>query len=169
MPELHRASVSADVFAEDQCSDTELWQVADEFRAWVIADLQALPLADRESFRGDYLFIIDGQPAFLVMVNAQTVASARLSAQSLAVLTELSSDMGTLCVLNQDDVRSVLDGQVRVRVSTDSHTLRRLLRGRLKAKVAYLNGLVKIQGDLPCFMRLVSVLKRRGVGPVVNP
>lgn len=146
--------------AQDPSSDS-LWAIADDFRAWVIADLQSLPDAERAGFRGDYLFVIDGAPLFLVMVTPESVSSARWNPSEQA----LRSDMGQPVELDADVVRTIADGQVRVMVQTDANTLRRLLQGNLRAKVAYLNGMVKISGDLPCFMRLVAVLKGRGVGP----
>ncbi|MEY3902042.1 MAG: hypothetical protein RL189_1348 [Pseudomonadota bacterium] len=146
--------------AQDVSSDS-LWAVADDFRAWVIADLQSLPQAERLGFRGDYLFVIDGSPLFLVMVTPESVSSARWSSSE----GSLRSDMGHPVELDSNVVRTIADGQVRVSVQTDANTLRRLLQGNLRAKVAYLNGMVKISGDLPCFMRLVAVLKGRGVGP----
>lgn len=81
-------------------------------------------------------------------------------------LLSLDADMGDPLRLDASALQVISEGQVRVCVQTDSQTLRRLLQGTLRAKVAYLGGLVKISGDLPCFMRLVAVLKGRGVGPV---
>lgn len=146
--------------AQDVSSDS-LWAIADDFRAWVIADLQSLPQTERTGFRGDYLFVIDGSPLFLVMVTPESVSSARWNPSEQV----LRSDMGQPVELDADVVRTIADGQVRVSVQTDGNTLRRLLQGNLRAKVAYLNGMVKISGDLPCFMRLVAVLKGRGVAP----
>lgn len=142
-------------------STDELWKIADEFRAWVTGDLQALPELERAAFRGDYLFVIDGQPLFLVVVTPTAVSSGRWELPAQALVT----DMGAPIALAEDALQSILEGQVRVRVQTDRLTLRRLLQGTLRAKVAYLSGLVKISGDLPCFMRLVAVLKGRGVAP----
>ncbi|MEN9826842.1 MAG: hypothetical protein RI953_2587 [Pseudomonadota bacterium] len=147
--------------------ELELMRIADDFRTWVIGDLQSLPAAERDSFRGDYLFVIDGSPLFLVVVASDAVSSARWKSAGGSVgIQDIQSDVGAPCSLSAEAISSILDGQCRVSVHTDSNTLRRLLQGTLRAKVAYLSGLVKINGDLPCFMRLVGVLKRRGVGPV---
>lgn len=147
-------------------STDELWKIADDFRAWVTGDLQALPELERAAFRGDYLFVIDGQPLFLVVVTPTAVSSGRWESPVLGDRAQaLKSDMGAPLALAEDALQSILEGQVRVRVQTDRLTLRRLLQGTLRAKVAYLSGLVKISGDLPCFMRLVAVLKGRGVAP----
>jgi hypothetical protein len=143
-----------------------LRQIADEFRAWVIRDLRALPSAERLAFRGDYLFVIDGEPLFLVAVTPETVSAARWNSVAAADSGRtLVADMGDSLHLDADAVKAIAEGQVRVCVMTDSLTLRRLLQGTLRAKVAYLGGKVKISGDLPCFMRLVAVLKGRGVAP----
>lgn len=147
---------------------SDLMKVAEEFRAWVVRDLGSLSLEDRQGFRGDYLFVIDGKPSFLVVVSPESVSSGRL--ESWNGIGSLQLDLGRPLELNEAELRSVLNdaGSVRVRVATDSNTLRRLLLGTLKARVAYLNGLVKISGDLPCFMRLVGLLKGKGVGPMAN-
>jgi hypothetical protein len=146
-----------------------LWQIADEFRAWVIRDLKALPPNERLGFRGDYLFIIDGAPLFLVVVSPDTVSAARWNPDiTSAGNSVLRADMGDPLELDPAALKVIADRQVRVSVQTDSLTLRRLLQGTLRAKVAYLGGLVKISGDLPCFMRLVAVLKGRGLGPRAN-
>ncbi len=142
-----------------------LWQIADQFRTWVVRDLAALAEEERAQFRGDFLFYVDSQPSFIVVVTPNAVASGRLKMGSAGV--EVAFDMGEPLQMDDAAVQDLLrEGAVRVRVSTDSNTLRRLLGGTLKAKIAYLNGLVKIAGDLPCFMRLVAVLKGRGVGPL---
>ena len=155
------------VSASTSGQEHELMRIADDFRSWVIGDLLSLPSDERDSFRGDYLFVIDGSPLFLVVVASNAVSSARWESNPGKLQTQdIQSDIGTPCSLSAEAVSSILEGQCRVSVHTDSNTLRRLLRGTLRAKVAYLSGLVKITGDLPCFMRLVGVLKRRGVGPV---
>ncbi|MFZ9520560.1 MAG: hypothetical protein ACO3A4_08800 [Silvanigrellaceae bacterium] len=148
-------------------SEHELLRIADEFRAWVTGDLQSLPADELDSFRGDYLFVIDGAPLFLVIVASNAVSSASWKISSIKPGAEpLQCDMGAPALLSGEAIASILDGQCRVSVHTDSSTLRRLLQGTLRAKVAYLSGMVKINGDLPCFMRLVGMLKRRGVRPV---
>lgn len=142
-----------------------LWQIADQFRIWVVRDLESLPQEERAGFRGDYLFIIDQKPSFLVLVSPDSVSCGRIFGGGEQPRVEF--DMGSKFDLTPDVLSAILnDGAVRVRVTTDSNTLRRLLGGTMKAKIAYLNGLVKISGDLPCFMRLVAVLKGRGVGPL---
>lgn len=141
-----------------------LMQVADEFRAWVVRDLETLGADERQSFRGDYLFVIDAKPSFLVVVTPEFVSSGRLEAWS--GLGGLVCDLGAPLDLSEPDLLALLEVGARVRVDTDANTLQRLLAGTLKARVAYLNGFVKIKGDLPCFMRLVGLLKGRGVGPL---
>ena len=158
---------SAEVSPET--NSESLWRIADEFRAWVIRDLRALAQTDRLGFRGDYLFIIDGSPLFLVVVTPESVSAARWHSESLVEDGQvLLSDMGDPMQLDSTALKAVANGQVRVSVQTDSLTLRRLLQGTLRAKVAYLSGKVKINGDLPCFMRLVAVLKGRGIAPPSN-
>lgn len=144
----------------------ELIQVADAFRAWVVRDLETLAAEERQSFRGDYLFVIDAKPSFLVVVTPESVSSARL--EEWSGLEGLVCDLGAPLSLMQPELLSLLEGGARVRIDTDANTLQRLLAGTLKARVAYLNGFVKIKGDLPCFMRLVGLLKGRGVGPMPN-
>lgn len=146
-----------------EAASDSLWSIADQFRAWVVRDLEALPNDDRASFRGDYLFIIDGAPRFLVAVTPETVSSGRWLD---GAHPGIAFDLGAPLELEPEAVAALIAGQVRVTVTTETNTLRRLLHGNLRAKVAYLSGLVKISGDLPCFMRLVAVLKGRGVGPL---
>jgi hypothetical protein len=156
------------IFSDSAPMSSELMKVADEFRAWVVRDLMSLSSDDRRGYRGDYLFVIDGKPSFLVIVTPESVSSGRLELWDKA--GSLKLDLGFPLELSEAELQNLLsdEGSVRVRVETDSNTLRRLLMGTLKARVAYLNGLVRICGDLPCFMRLVGLLKRKGVGPMAN-
>lgn len=155
-------------FADSGPIVADLMKVAEDFRAWVVRDLISLTCDERQGFRGDYLFVIDGKPSFLVVVTPDSVSSGRL--EDWQGSGNLQLDLGHPFELREAELNNLLNtsGAVRVRVETDSNTLRRLLLGSLKARVAYLNGLVKISGDLPCFMRLVGLLKGKGVGPVVN-
>jgi hypothetical protein len=154
-------------FADSGPIVSELMKVAEDFRAWVVRDLISLTSDERQGFRGDYLFLIDGKPSFLVVVTPDSVSSGRL--ESWRGAGNLQLDLGHPIELTEAELCNLMsnNGAVRVCVETDSNTLRRLLLGSLKARVAYLNGLVKISGDLPCFMRLVGLLKGKGVGPVV--
>lgn len=159
-------SQSSATHGEQDAQVQQLWQIADDFRAWVVRDLEAISTDERVGFRGDYVFVIDGKPSFLVIVAPESVSSGRIQ-QSQEQGLSVQFDIGAPCELNSDALDAILlQSAVRVRVTTDSNTLKRLLAGTLKAKVAYLNGWVKISGDLPCFMRLVSLLKGRGVGPL---
>jgi hypothetical protein len=153
------------LFSQSETPQGEaLWRVADEFRSWVVRDLQAVSTSERAGFRGDYLFLIDGRPCFLVVVSPEHVSCGRI--QPSGEGQSVSFDLGQALEVSCASLAHLLEpGGVRVCVSTDSVTLKRLLGGTLRAKVAYLNGWVKIAGDLPCFLRLVALLKGRGVGP----
>ena len=162
---VNMASEGIETHGECEAQADKLWQVADDFRAWVVRDLSAVSVEERLGYRGDYLFIIDGKPSFLVIVSPERVSSGRILTSNGAL--SVAFDIGASYELAPEVLDDLLNqGAVRVQVTTDSNTLRRLLGGTLKAKIAYLNGWVKISGDLPCFMRLVSLLKGRGVGPL---
>ena len=118
-----------------------LGNVADRFRDQVTRELATIAAPEREGLRGDYVFLIDGAPRFVV---------------TLAREVALSAPFG---VAYGDPVAA------RARIHTDGPTLSRLLAGTMKAKAAFLAGRVRIEGDLPGFLRLIGLLKARGVTP----
>lgn len=154
-----------DVFGKGVRLQADLKMIADHFRAWVCGEIARMPIEVRTDFRGDFLFVIDGRPRFVVFIDRNRPSSAYVT------------DAGTLLDegLGQPEVtpsqrEALLSGAAaRAVVSTDPETLKRLLLGTMKARAAYLSGAVSVQGDLPCFLRLVTHLKRRGVTGGVAP
>lgn len=142
----------------------ELWEIATRFRNWVTAELGHIATTERQGLRGDYLFRIDEVPRFVVMVEPHGAWSGEITRQpQLAV--HLSDD----CPIRYTDatLKSLIDsGAARTTIATDSNTLLRLLTGSMRASSSFVSGRVKINGDLAAFMRLVSHLKRQGVGPL---
>lgn len=143
-----------------------LWEIANAFRSWVTAELNELEDIQREALRGDYLFVIDDSPRFVVLVEGQGAWSAALElGDSVRPVFHLPPPQP----LSEAALSALVFGEAwRARVKTDSVTLRRLLTGSLRASVSFVSGRVKIDGDLASFMRLVSHLKRKGIGPVVS-
>ncbi len=139
--------------------------VAQRFRQWVCAELAAAAQQDREGLRGDYLFVIDGVPRFVVLVDHKWSGSVDLDGDSGTVVFDEWSQGR----VSPADVERVVLGAHRVRVTTSSKILQRLLVGSIRARHAYLAGHVAIDGDLPCFLRLVALLKARGVAPLAKP
>lgn len=143
-----------------------IWSIADKFRAKVLREMANVSSDERESLRGDYLFIIDGTPLFVVLVDAKTVCSGSISClenQTYEVKVEGASHLS----FTSEEALALVQGAARATVETDNATLKKLLLGHLKARIAFLTGKVKIKGDLASFLRLVSVLKGRGVGPLL--
>lgn len=141
-----------------------LWQIADEFRNWVTREMDAAESRDRFPLRGDYLFVVNGSPHFLVLVEERGCTSGRIHFESQRPKLALDEPLDR--PMSEDHLQALLNGGARATIATDDTTLKRLLLGSLKARNAFLTGKVKIEGDLPGFMRLVSLLKTRGVRPL---
>ncbi|MBX9704260.1 MAG: SCP2 sterol-binding domain-containing protein [Silvanigrellaceae bacterium] len=141
----------------------DLWQVAKQFQKWVCDELKKIEFEEQNSLRGVYLFQIDKQAKFIVLLEGGLVNSIALFTQkeSFPEAAELLSEQGSL----NAEIYSSLFGEARAEISTDSQTLKLLLYGQMKAKIAYLTGRVKISGDLPAFLKMISLLKRRGIKP----
>lgn len=138
-------------------------ELAERFRLAVTRELATLDPAVRATLRGDYLFHIDGEPRFMVAIEAHAAASGAFRPLENGALAALlagpePSDVGTE-ILRVSEV----EPHARATVHTDTVTLGRLLAGTMKAKAAFLAGKVRIEGDLPCFLRLIGLLKARGI------
>ena len=119
-----------------------LGSLAITFCSWVVSELAFVSSVALTSLRGDYLFVIDDSPLFVLFVSSETVNSARISFNS-----DGSSDFDfskEALHLSAQDKLQLVNGQARVVVYTDSVTLERLLTGSLKARMAFLAGKVKI-------------------------
>lgn len=156
----------------------KLWEIANNFRSKVCSELRALTPDERLALRGDYLFIIDSKPCFIVMVDSQGAWSVTLSyRQSLvhplyprmgeAQIT-FAVESGCPLPVTLESVQNCIDYSARTTITTDSQTLEKLLLGKLKAKVAFLTSKVVLAGDLAAFLKMVSILKSHGVGPVLT-
>ena len=146
--------------SETQVSPPGWLSIANHFRSWVCREISAASPLERENLRGDYLFVIDGQPRFVVFVGADWNGSAQFGADGL-----LNYDDSVPIRLDRVAVENLIATSHRVRISTTTTILQRLLLGTMRARIAYLSGQVQIDGDLPVFLRLVALLKARGVGP----
>lgn len=144
--------------------EQRLWKIADSFRILVCTELRNLPSHERTSLRGDYLFKIDGNPRFIVMVDESGSWSVCLSKKTDNSL-KYEIDSGCLWPVSKNQVINVIDGSARSTILTDSNTLYKLLIGTLKAHIAFVTGKVTIAGDLSAFLKMVSLLKRSGVRP----
>ena len=168
LPTGHILSTPPDAPTEGDAG-TPLWQIADAFRMWVCRELNALGARDRRPVRGDYLFHIGGIPRFLVVVEEQGCYSGtiHLGLGSEHQRPAIQFEAGCPVVFEPHTLEALLSGGARTVISTDEWTLKKLLLGTLNARSAFLAGKVQIEGDLPGFMRLVSMLKGRGVKPGV--
>lgn len=145
----------------ENTEESRLWKIANEFRYWVCSQLRILSSQERETLRGDYLFYIDNVPKFVVMINEFGAWSATLYNSSDFFQFVLEAE----CPLEvtYEQINDIIKGSYRSCISTDSHTLHRLLVGTLKARIAFIKGKVTICGDLAAFLKMVSLLKRNGV------
>ena len=144
--------------------EQKLWKIADSFRILVCSELRKLASHERISLRGDYLFKIDGDPRFIVMVDENGSWSVCLSKKSDNSL-KYEIDSGCIWPVSKNQVINVIDGSARSTILTDSNTLYKLLIGTLRAHIAFVTGKVTIHGDLSAFLKMVSLLKRSGVKP----
>ena len=158
------------------CSRGTEIPVAKAFRNQVTRVLgEAEPLV-RQGMRGHYVFSIDGKPSFVVELASTHASSGEIpdsfSSNKLSsgnsecqTVFALEAFDGQACSFSKPISTAGLVLGARVHVTTDSLTLQRLLLGTMKAKKAFLSGKVRIEGDLPIFLRLVGFLKDNGVQP----
>ncbi len=142
-----------------------LWEIAFHFRDLVCSELRLLPPTQRLEFRGDYVFVIDNKPSFIVMVEEKGAWSVSLSTQNGFNFVVEEGCSIPVTVRSLEDCIAYF---ARSTITTDSVTLQKLLRGRLKAKIAFLTSKVTVSGDLAAFMKMVSLLKKKGVQPLVD-
>ena len=145
----------------------ELWKIAEEFRLLVCSRMGSFTREEQRSLSGDYLFIIDGEPHFILMVGEFGCWSVVLSCAKGKLLS-FEVDPHCPLTVTQDEVENCLSCSARTKITTDSDTLKKLLLGRLKAKVAFLSGKVLFDGDLAAFLKMVSLLKKNGIQPLSN-
>jgi hypothetical protein len=124
---------------ENLLSDS-LSKLCEHFRHSVMDAVALQPPHSLMHFQGLYLFYVNQFPSFY-----------------LEILPE-GSNSGTTERFNGESL-------ARVTIHTDEKTLERLLNGTMKAKLAFLSGKVKLSGDVPSFLKLVSFLKSQGVRP----
>jgi hypothetical protein len=141
----------------------DTWKVANHFRNWVCTELRNLKEHDLLFLQGDYLFVIDSKPRFIVLVNAQGAWSVRLSETNTS-----SFELEENCPLSlsEQDIQNCILSSARTTITTDAVTLQKLLHGRIKAKIAFLTGKVVLSGDLNAFLKMVTLLKKNGVRPL---
>ena len=142
----------------------EIFATANHFRKWVCSEISHLNVDERSPLRGDYVFVIDGMARFIVFIDANWSGSTLVLDSGVLLFDE-----SVPFVLSKSEFESLAATGFRVKISTDSETLKRLLHGTIRARVAYLTGLVSIEGDLPVFLRLVGHLKARGIRPILKP
>ena len=152
--------IPSEIYSESPVAPPGWLAIANHFRSWVSREISAASPVERENLRGDYLFVIDGQPRFVVFVGADWNGSAQFGLDGL-----VSYDDSVPIRLDEAAIENLIAASHRVRISTTTSILQRLLLGTMRARIAYLSGQVQIDGDLPVFLRLVALLKARGVGP----
>jgi putative sterol carrier protein len=144
----------------------DLWKIANNFRFWVCSELRNLAADERKFLRGDYLFIIDAQPCFIVMVDDASAWSVALfyNQDRLDYVVDLDCPIP----ITLENIQNCIAYSARTTITTDSSTLQKLLLGKLKAKIAFLTSKVELNGDLAAFLKMVTILKRKGVRPFVE-
>lgn len=132
------------------------------------AELRHMPKISRAMLKGDYLFIIDNNPLFILLVDDQEVWSVFLKSKnppSEIESTDFDIEVDAHCPFkfNKDQINEIIENSARCQIRTDGNTLKRLLLGNLKARVAFITQRVKISGDFPAFLKIISYLKTKGV------
>lgn len=155
--------------------------LAERFRFQVTRELARLEASERSPLRGDYLFVIDDTPRFVVVLRKDVHSGAFVKPPDDPFCAQepfAPLEGAVHCHCQGGDcpehhkhhestgdvvLLSEVELSARARVFTDSATLARLLSGTMRAKAAFLAGKVRIEGDLPGFLRLIGHLKARGV------
>lgn len=146
--------------------EQKLWKIAHSFRSLVCSVLRNLAPLERSSLKGDYLFMIDENPRFIVMVDEMGSWSVCLQNSIMQnQFLDFAVDAGCPWTVTKNQIVQVIEGSSRTTILTDSTTLYKLLVGTLKAHIAFVTGKVTIAGDLSAFLKMVSLLKRSGVKP----
>jgi len=113
-------------------------QTVDHFCSWVRDALQTLVTEDRRPLVGNYLFVIDQKPSFMLTVALENI--------DIQILSSEKKEKKPTC---------------RSEILTDSLTLSKLLNGVLKAHIAFVTKKILISGDLPAFLKMASYLKQK--------
>lgn len=158
--------------------DHTLFNLCLQFKTRVCTELHQMPQVSRTALKGDYLFVIDGLPLFIMLVDDYGAWSVFLKPKKNIDLSlfengkELSIDSYDIEVdaecpfpIEISHVSKIIDNSARCQIKTDGNTLKRLLLGNLRAKVAFITQRVKISGDFPAFLKIISYLKTKGLKP----
>lgn len=149
-------------------ASNDLWELCSQFKSFVCSTINSLSPQFRESLKGDYVFFISNEPKFIVMVEKEGSWSLFIKNINRQSELEFEIDSDFPHTFTAQNIATIIETNSRATVKTDSLTLQRLLLGTMKAKVAFLTGKVQIFGDFPAFLKLVSQLKKSGVGPIKN-
>jgi len=127
-----------------------------------------MPQISRAMLKGDYLFVIDNHPLFILLVDDHNVWSVFLKSKKEHSETKTSNfdiEVESECPLqfSQNQINEIIENSARCQIHTDGNTLKRLLLGNLKARVAFITQRVKISGDFPAFLKIISYLKTKGI------
>ncbi len=143
-------------------SSSRVWEIAEEFKTWVWHELEKLKPVEREPFLGYFCFIVDDNPRFVLFVQKENVSCHSFCPNqneipSSNVVTNFSQLPSELTLLQKAQLGT------RATISTSSLVLEKLLQGKMRAKIAFLTGRVVVEGDLPSFLKMVGLLKSKGV------
>lgn len=156
--------------------DHTLFNLCLQFKTRVCSELHQMPQMSRASLKGDYLFVIDGLPLFIMLVDDYGAWSVLLKPKNLGSdfihnkeisLESFDIEVDSECPfpIEMSQVSRILENSARCQIKTDGNTLKRLLLGTLRAKVAFITQRVKISGDFPAFLKIISYLKTKGLKP----
>ncbi len=157
--------------------DHTLLNLCLQFKTRVCDEMLAMPQFARDSIKGDYLFIIDGLPLFILLVDEQGAWSVFLNkkpteknfqpAFDTLLIDQFDVEIDAKCpfAIHTNQINDIIENSARCQIKTDGNTLKRLLLGTIKAKVAFITQRVKITGDFPAFLKIISYLKTKGLKP----
>jgi len=150
-----------------------LFNLCLQFKTRICQDIGEMSNIARSALKGDYLFIIDGHPLFIMLVDDCGAWSILLKPKRSNHASDtfdsnafdIEFDEECPFVLKKQQVIDIIESSSRCQIKTDSKTLQRILIGTLKARVAFITQRVKITGDFPAFLKIISYLKTKGRQP----
>lgn len=160
--------------------DHTLFNLCLQFKTRVCTEMRTMPQISRDTLKGDYLFIIDNLPIFILLVDDNGAWSVLLKPKQKSSNIDDKNDFNSLDLydveidsecpfpISHTQVFNIIETSSRCQIKTDGNTLKRLLLGTIRARVAFITQRVKISGDFPAFLKIISYLKTKGLKPNAN-
>ena len=133
-----------------------LWENIIYLKDLVYEELSSLDEDFKSHIQGDFLFVIDDRPSFLLTLRDNDIFISYYN-EDQEVENHYSDN-------NQfddyTDISNYVPSHARCLICLSSETFKGILSQSIKPKIAFLQSKIKLIGDLRAFLTLVSYLKK---------